>query len=179
MPVIHRSTKPWQTVPNIPRLRLQQIQVKEASCLLRNSLKRQEYKRFRFTKQASPTGTVRHEERRSLVHGDEHNESGHISEETLNRRLMMEKRKEKLNLLTKKCQRKRNSTSSVTRIQKISCKLGSPKGAIVESLTCLGRKASAGFMQLRMLNRSQWKESRVICGSQENHRRRGQLHGTA
>jgi 2-oxoglutarate ferredoxin oxidoreductase subunit alpha len=114
-----------------------------------------EYKRFRFTETGvSPRvllGT------RNGVHwytGDEHNEFGHISEEPFNRTMMMEKRMKKLELIEKEVpvQEKINYFGSKD-AETMIVSWGSPKGAIVESLSRLnGEGYSLGFLQIRMLH---------------------------
>jgi 2-oxoglutarate ferredoxin oxidoreductase subunit alpha len=86
--------------------------------------------------------------------GDEHNEEGHISEEPPNRRMMMEKRMKKLELVDKEVPSeekinffgdKKSETAVVS--------WGSPKGAIIEAMGMLKEEGfSVGFLQIRMLH---------------------------
>ena len=86
------------------------FKIDRGQLLTEKDLEGKEYQRFQFTETGVsprvPLGT------KNGVHyytGDEHNENGHISEEPLNRRLMVEKRMKKLEL-----SRKRSSTGRQT-----------------------------------------------------------------
>jgi 2-oxoglutarate ferredoxin oxidoreductase subunit alpha len=86
--------------------------------------------------------------------GYEHNEAGHISEEPLNRRLMMEKRMKKLELVEKEVPvEDKLKFYGDTSSENIVVSWGSPKGAILESLDMLKQEGfSLGFMQVRLLH---------------------------
>lgn len=86
--------------------------------------------------------------------GDEHNVTGHISEEPMNRRLMMEKRMKKLELIDKEVpvEEKVNFYGDKNS-PNIVFSWGSPKGAILEAMELLKKEGfSLGFIQLRMLH---------------------------
>jgi 2-oxoglutarate ferredoxin oxidoreductase subunit alpha len=86
--------------------------------------------------------------------GDEHNEEGHISEEPLNRRLMVEKRMKKLELVEKEVPvEDKLKFYGDASSENIVVSWGSPKGAIRESLSMLKQEGfSLGFMQVRLIH---------------------------
>jgi 2-oxoglutarate ferredoxin oxidoreductase subunit alpha len=86
--------------------------------------------------------------------GDEHNETGHISEEPFNRRRMVEKRMKKLRLVLKEVQvEDKFNFYGDENSENIVISWGSPKGAIIESLNMLRQKGfKVGFMQLRLIH---------------------------
>jgi 2-oxoglutarate ferredoxin oxidoreductase subunit alpha len=86
--------------------------------------------------------------------GDEHNETGHISEEPFNRRKMVEKRMRKLELVQKEVpdEDKLNFYGDPNS-ESIVISWGSPKGAIIEALNMLKQEGfSLGFMQVRLIH---------------------------
>jgi len=113
------------------------------------------YKRFQFTESGvSPRvflGT------RGVVMwytGDEHNEFGHISEEPLNRKTMMEKRMRKLDLAHKEIppEEKLNFFGREN-ADTVVVSWGSPKGAILEAIeTLTGEGFDLAFLQVRMVH---------------------------
>jgi 2-oxoglutarate ferredoxin oxidoreductase subunit alpha len=86
--------------------------------------------------------------------GDEHNEVGHISEEPLNRRLMVEKRMKKLELVEKEVPiEDKLKFFGDQNSENIVVSWGSPKGAIIESIDMLKQEGlSVCFVQMRLLN---------------------------
>jgi 2-oxoglutarate ferredoxin oxidoreductase subunit alpha len=86
--------------------------------------------------------------------GDEHNEIGHISEEPLNRRLMVEKRMKKLELVEKEVPvEEKLKFFGDKDSENIVVSWGSPKGAIIESIDMLKQEGfSLGFMQVRLIH---------------------------
>ena len=156
MPVIHLIDKAMancsQTYPVFPH---KDFKIDRGDLLAENDLDGKDYHRFRFTKKGIsprvPLGT------KGAVHwyaGDEHNESGHISEEVPNRMKMMEKRMEKLQLVDKEVpvEEKMNFYGEKTS-ENVVVSWGSPKGAIIESMNLLKEEGfSLGFLQLRMLH---------------------------
>ena len=156
MPVIHLIDKAMancsQTYPVFPH---KDFKIDRGDLLAENDLDGKDYYRFRFTKKGIsprvPLGT------KGAVHwytGDEHNESGHISEEVPNRMKMMEKRMEKLQLVDKEVpvEEKMNFYGEKTS-ENVVVSWGSPKGAIIESMNLLKEEGfSLGFLQLRMLH---------------------------
>jgi len=70
--------------------------------------------------------------------GDEHNEIGHISEERLNRRLMVEKRMKKLELVAKEIPiEDKLKVYGDANSENLVVSWGSPKGAIIEAIEML------------------------------------------
>jgi 2-oxoglutarate/2-oxoacid ferredoxin oxidoreductase subunit alpha len=118
-------------------------------------LEGKEYKRFRFTETGvSPRAALGTKNVLMWYTGDEHNESGHISEEPFNRTLMMEKRMKKLELIDQEvpAEEKMNFYGDKDS-ENVVISWGSPKGAIIESINILKEEdLSLGFLQLRMLH---------------------------
>jgi 2-oxoglutarate ferredoxin oxidoreductase subunit alpha len=118
-------------------------------------LEGKEYKRFQFTESGvSPRAALGTRNAVMWYTGDEHNESGHISEEPLNRRLMVEKRMKKLDLLDKEVpvEEKMNFFGDKAS-ENVVVSWGSPKGAIIESIGLLKEEGlTLGFLQMRMLH---------------------------
>jgi len=113
------------------------------------------YKRFAFTENGiSPRvylGT------RNGVHwytGDEHNEFGHISEESDNRTKMVEKRMKKLETADSEIPiEERVNYFGDKNAKNIVVSWGSPKGPILEALSMLKSEGfEVGFLQVRMIH---------------------------
>ena len=156
MPVIHLIDKAMANCSQTyPIFDYSNFKIERGIMLTEKQLEGQEYKRFRFTETGiSPRAVLGTKNGVHWYTGDEHNESGHISEETLNRRLMMEKRMKKLELVDKEVpvEEKFNFFGDKN-TENIVVSWGSPKGAIIESLNMLKAEGfTLGFMQLRMLN---------------------------
>jgi 2-oxoglutarate ferredoxin oxidoreductase subunit alpha len=114
-----------------------------------------EYKRFLFTETGVSPRVVLGT--RNGVHwytGDEHNEFGHISEESINRTRMMEKRMKKLETIDKEVPiSERFNFFGDSDAENMILSWGSPKGAIIEALNELRREGfSLGFLQIRMVH---------------------------
>ena len=113
------------------------------------------YKRFQFTETGiSPRAALGTQGAVMWYTGDEHNEEGHISEEPLNRRMMMEKRMKKLELVDKEvpAEEKMNFYGDKN-AENVVVSWGSPKGAIIEAINMLkGEGLSLSFLQMRMLH---------------------------
>jgi len=156
MPVIHLIDKAMancsQTYPVFPHA---DFKIDRGELLTEKDVEGKEYLRFRFTENGVsprvPLGT------KGGVHwytGDEHNESGHISEEVPNRTMMMEKRMKKLLLVEKEVpvEDKMNFYGDKTS-ENVVVSWGSPKGAIIESINMLKEEGLyLGFLQMRMLH---------------------------
>ena len=70
--------------------------------------------------------------------GDEHNPKGHISEEPINRRIMVEKRMKKLELVEKEVPMEdKLAFFGEQKADNIVISWGSPKGAIIEAINML------------------------------------------
>ncbi len=156
MPVIHLIDKAMANCSRTyPVFRYGDFKIDRGGLLSEKDLEGKDYKRFRFTETGvSPRAPLGTRNAVMWYTGDEHNESGHISEEPLNRRLMMEKRMKKLELVDKEvpAEEKMNVFGDKDS-ENVVVSWGSPKGAIIESLDLLKAEGlSVGFLQMRMLH---------------------------
>ena len=156
MPVIHLLDKAMANCSQTyPVFDYGKFKIDRGQIVSEKDLEGKEYHRFQFTDTGiSPRAMLGTKNAVHYYTGDEHNEMGHISEEPLNRRLMMEKRMKKLDLVEKETLTEdklafygdHNSENMVV-------SWGSPKGAIVEAINILKEEGlSAGFLQVRMIN---------------------------
>jgi 2-oxoglutarate ferredoxin oxidoreductase subunit alpha len=155
LPVIHLVDKAMANSSQTYKIfDTAQFKIERGAILEEAQIKTDPFKRFSFAESGiSPRVFVG---AKNSVHwhtGDEHDEVGHISEEPLNRDLMMEKRMKKLETVDK-------GTPSEEKVnffgdknsKNIVVSWGSPKGAIVEALNLLKREGfSLAFIQIRML----------------------------
>jgi 2-oxoglutarate ferredoxin oxidoreductase subunit alpha len=114
-----------------------------------------EYKRFKFTESGiSPRVLLGTKNGIHWYTGDEHNEFGHISEESSNRTMMVEKRMKKLEVIDKDVPIEEKVNFFGDRNAKnLIVSWGSPKGAILEALQKLTSEGfSLGFIQVRMVH---------------------------
>jgi 2-oxoglutarate ferredoxin oxidoreductase subunit alpha len=156
MPVIHLVDKATANCSQTYALfDTGDFKIDRGSILNEADLQGKAYKRFSLTETGvSPRvllGT------RNGVHwytGDEHNEYGHISEEPLNRTLMVEKRMKKLELVDKETPlEEKVSFYGDKTAENMIVSWGSPKGAIIEALNALASEGfSFGFLQVRMIH---------------------------
>jgi 2-oxoglutarate ferredoxin oxidoreductase subunit alpha len=156
LPVIHLIDKAMANSSQTYKLfDTSKLKIERGAILSESELQGQEYRRFRFTENGiSPRvflGT------RNGVHwytGDEHNEVGHISEEPVNRNMMVEKRMKKLETAEREIPLEEKLSffgDKSSKNQVISW--GSPKGAILEAMSKLAQEGfSLGFLQVRMLH---------------------------
>jgi 2-oxoglutarate ferredoxin oxidoreductase subunit alpha len=156
MPVIHLIDKAMANCSQTyPVFDYSQFKIERGIILTEKELEGQEYKRFRLTETGlSPRVVLGTKNGVHWYTGDEHNEIGHISEEPLNRRLMVEKRMKKLDLVEKEVplEEKLNFFGDQDS-ENIVISWGSPKGAIIESLNQLKNEGfSLSFMQIRMIH---------------------------
>ena len=156
MPVIHLIDKAMANCSQTyPVFEYGNFKIDRGEVLTEKDLEGKEYRRFKITENGiSPRVFLGTKNGVHWYTGDEHNEFGHISEEPLNRRLMMEKRMKKLDLVDKEVpfEEKMNFYGDKDS-ENIVVSWGSPKGAIIESLSILKQEGlSCGFMQLRMLH---------------------------
>ena len=155
MPVIHLMDKAMANCSQtFPVFEYGKFKIDRGQLLTEKDLEGKEYRRFQFTETGVsprvPLGT------KNGVHwytGDEHNEEGHISEEPLNRTLMMEKRMKKLDLVEKEAPLEdKLAFFGDQSAENIVLSWGSPKGAIIEALNMLKEEGlRAGFVQVRMI----------------------------
>ena len=156
MPVIHLIDKALANCSQTyPVFNYEGFKIDRGLLLTDRGLEGEEYKRFRFTETGiSPRAPLGMKNAVQWCTGDEHNEKGHISEEPLNRRKMMEKRMRKLELVDKEVpiQDKLNLFGEELS-ENLVVSWGSPKGAIIEALNMLKAEGyGLEFLQLRMLN---------------------------
>jgi 2-oxoglutarate ferredoxin oxidoreductase subunit alpha len=113
------------------------------------------YKRFEFTNNyMSPRAFLGTPNAVMWYTGDEHDELGHISEEPLNRDLMMEKRMRKLEVASAEIplEEKINFLGQKG-AENILVSWGSPKGAVVEAMEKLHHEGvSISFLQVRLIH---------------------------
>ncbi len=156
MPVIHLIDKAMancsQTYPVFP---YGDFKIDRGSVVSEKDLEGKEYKRFQFTENGvSPRAALGTRNAVMWYTGDEHNEQGHISEEPLNRSLMVEKRMKKLDLVDKEVpvEEKMNFFGDKD-AESVVVSWGSPKGAIIEAVNLLKEEGlRLGFLQMRMLH---------------------------
>jgi 2-oxoglutarate/2-oxoacid ferredoxin oxidoreductase subunit alpha len=155
MPVIHLLDKAMANCSQtFPVFEYSKFKIDRGQLLTEKDLEGKEYRRFQFTETGVsprvPLGT------KNGVHwytGDEHNEEGHISEEPLNRTLMMEKRMKKLDLVEKEVPLEdKLAFFGDKNSENVVLSWGSPKGAIIEALNLLKEEGlTLGFLQVRMI----------------------------
>ena len=156
MPVIHLLDKAMANCSQTyPVFDYGKFKIERGQILTEKELENQEYRRFRFTETGlSPRVVLGTKNGVHWYTGDEHNEIGHISEEPLNRRLMVEKRMKKLELVEKEVPiEEKLKFFGDKDSENIVVSWGSPKGAIIESLNMLKQEGfSLGFMQIRLIH---------------------------
>ena len=131
------------------------FKIERGELLTEKDLEGKEYKRFRFTETGiSPRVALGTKNGLHYYTGDEHNESGHISEEPLNRRLMIEKRMKKLDMVAREVPiEDKMKLYGDANSENIVVSWGSPKGAIIESIETLRQEGfSIAFMQVRLIH---------------------------
>ena len=156
MPVIHLLDKAMANCSQTyPVFDYANIKIDRGEIVTEKELEGKEYKRFRFTETGvSPRAFLGTKNAVQWCTGDEHNESGNINEEPIIRRLMMEKRIKKLDLVDKEVplEMKVNFFGDKDS-ENIVVSWGSPKGAIIEALNQLKDEGfSLGFIQVRMIH---------------------------
>jgi len=156
MPVIHLLDKAMANCSQTyPVFDYGKFKIERGQILTEKDLENQEYRRFRITETGVSPRVVLGTKNGVHWHtGDEHNEIGHISEEPLNRRLMVEKRMKKLELVEKEVPVEEKLKFFGDRnSENIIVSWGSPKGAIIESINMLKQEGfSLGFMQVRLIH---------------------------
>jgi len=156
MPVIHLLDKAMANCSQTyPVFDYGKLKIERGELLTEKDLEGNEYRRFRFTETGvSPRVLLGTKNGVHWYTGDEHNEIGHISEEPFNRRLMVEKRMKKLELVQKEVPvEDKLKFYGDTSSENIVVSWGSPKGAIIESLEKLKQEGyGIGFIQVRLLH---------------------------
>ena len=132
-----------------------QYSIQRGSILGETDLQGEEYKRFRFTESGvSPRVFLGTKNGVSWLTGNEHNEFGHRSEDSVNRTQMVEKRMKKLETIDKEIpvEEKVNFFGNEN-AENMIVSWGSPKGAILEALGRLTQEGfNLGFIQARMIH---------------------------
>jgi len=169
MPVIHLLDKAMANCSQTyPVFDYGNFKIDRGAVLTEKDLEGKEYKRFRLTETGvSPRVMLGTKGGVHWYTGDEHNETGHISEEPLNRRLMMEKRMKKLDLVEKEVPAEdKLKFFGDPNSENVVVSWGSPKGAIIESIDLLKQEGfSLGFVQMRLLNPLPAEEAtKVLAG---------------
>ncbi len=155
-PVIHLIDKAMANCSQTyPFFDYSGFKIDRGSFLTDEDLEGKDYKRFKITETGvSPRAALGTRGVIMWYAGDEHNEEGHISEEPPNRRMMVEKRMKKLELMDKEVpvEEKMNFYGDKN-AENLIVSWGSPKGAIIEAIAMLKEEGfRVGFMQMRMLN---------------------------
>jgi len=155
MPVIHLLDKAMANCSQtFPTFDYGKFKIDRGQLVTEKDVDGKQYRRFEYTDTGisprAPLGT------KNVVQwytGDEHNPGGHISEEPTNRRLMVEKRMKKLELVEKEVPLEdKLAFYGDQNSENIVVSWGSPKGAIIEALDILKEEGLAvGFLQVRMI----------------------------
>jgi len=169
MPVIHLLDKAMANCSQTyPVFDYGKFKIERGELLREKDLEGKEYKRFLITKNGVSPRVVLGTKNGVHWHtGDEHNEIGHISEERLNRRLMVEKRMKKLELVAKEILiEDKLKVYGDTNSENLVVSWGSPKGAIIEAIEMLKQEGfSLGFLQVRLIHPFPTEEvKRTIAG---------------
>lgn len=156
MPVIHLVDKALANSTQSYRVfDTDQVRVERGDIIDNWKSRGGEYKRFRFTRSGiSPRAFLGTKGAVMWYTGDEHNEFGHISEEPLNRDLMMKKRMDKLELAHKEIPLKEKlELFGPEDSPAVVVSWGSPKGAIQEAIETLAKEGfELAFLQVRMIH---------------------------
>jgi len=169
MPVIHLLDKAMANCSQTyPVFDYGKFKIERGELLREKDLEGKEYKRFLITKNGVSPRVVLGTKNGVHWHtGDEHNEIGHISEERLNRRLMVEKRMKKLEFVAKETPiEDKLKVYGDANSENLVVSWGSPKGAIIEAIEMLKQEGfSLGFLQVRLIHPFPTEEvKRTIAG---------------
>jgi 2-oxoglutarate/2-oxoacid ferredoxin oxidoreductase subunit alpha len=156
MPVIHLLDKGMaNSSQTYPIFNYGKVKIDRGLIVGEKELEGKVYKRFQFTETGvSPRAFLGTKNAVQWCSGDEHNESGNINEEPINRRKMMDKRLKKLELVDREVplEMKMNFFGDKDS-ENIVVSWGSPKGAIIEALNQLKDEGlSLGYVQVRMIH---------------------------
>jgi 2-oxoglutarate ferredoxin oxidoreductase subunit alpha len=156
MPVIHLVDKALANCSQTyPVFDYGSFKIDRGLLLVDSEPVREDYERFRFTESMiSDRVALGSKNAVQWYTGDEHNEKGHISEEPVNRRRMMEKRMRKLELVDREVPiQERFNLFGEEGAENIVVSWGSPKGAIIEAIMILNNQGYRfEFLQLRVLH---------------------------
>ena len=156
MPVIHLLDKAMANCSQTyPKFDYGNVKIDRGLIVGEKELEGKTYKRFQFTETGvSPRAFIGTKNAIQWYSGDEHNEMGHINEEPINRRKMVEKRINKLEFVDKDVPMDlKINFFGEKDAENIVISWGSPKGAIIEAINQLKEEGfKIGFMQVRMLH---------------------------
>ena len=156
MPVIHLLDKAMANCSQTyPKFDYGNVKIDRGLIVGEKELEGKTYKRFQFTETGvSPRAFIGTKNAIQWYSGDEHNEMGHINEEPINRRKMVEKRINKLEFVDKDVPMElKINFFGEKDAENIVVSWGSPKGAIIEAINQLKEEGfKIGFMQVRMLH---------------------------
>jgi 2-oxoglutarate ferredoxin oxidoreductase subunit alpha len=155
MPVIHLLDKGMaNSSQTYPVFDYSKVKIDRGLIVGEKELEGKTYKRFQFTETGiSPRAFLGTKNAVQWCSGDEHNESGNINDEPIVRQKMMDKRLKKLELVDKDVPLEMKAKFfGDYDAENIVVSWGSPKGAIIESLSQLKEEGfSVGFIQVRMI----------------------------
>jgi 2-oxoglutarate ferredoxin oxidoreductase subunit alpha len=156
MPVIHLVDKALaNSTQSYKAFDINRVKIDRGNIVDNWDSQRGEYKRFQFTESGvSPRAFLGTPGAVMWYTGDEHNELGHISEEPLNRTLMMEKRMKKLELAHREIPlREKLNLFGHEDAETVVVSWGSPKGAVLEAMDMLEKEGfKLAFLQVRMIH---------------------------
>ena len=156
MPVIHLLDKAVANCSQTyPEFDYGKVKIDRGLIVGEKELEGKVYKRFQFTETGvSPRAFIGTKNAIQWYSGDEHDEMGHINEEPINRRKMVEKRINKLELVDKDVPMDlKINFFGEKDAENIVVSWGSPKGAIIEAISQLKDEGfKLGFMQVRMIH---------------------------
>ena len=156
MPVIHLLDKAMANCSQTyPKFDYGNVKIDRGLIVGEKELEGKTYRRFQFTETGvSHRAFIGTKNAIQWYSGDEHNEMGHINEEPINRRKMVEKRINKLEFVDKDVPMDlKINFFGEKDAENIVVSWGSPKGAIIEAINQLKEEGfKIGFMQVRMLH---------------------------
>jgi 2-oxoglutarate ferredoxin oxidoreductase subunit alpha len=156
MPVIHLIDKAMaNSTQSYALFDASKVKIERGSIITSWDPKDGEYKRFRFTDSGiSPRALLGTKGVVMWYTGDEHNELGHISEEPLNRNMMMEKRMKKLETAQREIPvEEQLNFFGPKDAESVVVSWGSPKGAILEAMEMLEKEGfKLAFLQVRLIH---------------------------
>lgn len=154
IPVIHLIDKALaNSSQTFPVFDSNKVKIDRGQVLDEKAAAEQKYERFKFTETGvSPRIYLGTKGALFWYTGDEHNPTGHISEEPANRTAMLEKRMRKLEQIDKEVSvNERVTFHGDENAKNLVVSWGSPKGALLEALSMLTSEGfSIGFMQVRI-----------------------------
>jgi 2-oxoglutarate ferredoxin oxidoreductase subunit alpha len=155
MPTIHLLDKAMaNSSQTYPVFDYSNVKIERGLIVGEKDLEGTSYKRFQYTESGvSPRAFLGTKNAVMWYSGDEHNEMGNINEEPINRRRMMDKRIDKLDLVAKEVPADfKMKFYGDKDAENIVVSWGSPKGAIIEAINQLKEEGhSIGFVQVRLM----------------------------